>query len=67
MTSLVYSIDSRSFRFESGAGLIERAAGFQLGEGLAAGKIAPDPLLFESGRRLTLEGGSDVPASWAMA
>jgi DNA helicase HerA-like ATPase len=49
------------------AGLIERAAGFQLGEGLAAGKIAPDPLLFKGGRRLTLEGGSDVPSSWAKA
>lgn len=49
------------------AGLVERAAGFQLGEGLAAGKIAPDPLLFKSGRRLTLEGGSDVPSSWARA
>lgn len=45
--------------------LIELAAGFGLGEGLAAGKIAPEPLLFGSGRRLTLEGGSDVPSTWA--
>jgi hypothetical protein len=46
-------------------GLINLAAGFGLGEGLAAGKIAPDPLLFKSGSRLTLEGGSDVPSTWA--
>lgn len=49
------------------ASLIELASGFELGEGLAAGKIAPDPILFKSGRRLTLEGGSDVPSSWARA
>ncbi|MGI9614530.1 MAG: ATP-binding protein [Acidimicrobiales bacterium] len=47
------------------SGLIELASDFQLGEGLAAGKIAPDPILFKSGRRLTLEGGSDVPSTWA--
>jgi DNA helicase HerA-like ATPase len=46
-------------------GLVDLAAGFGLGEGLAAGKIAPDPLLFKSGSRLTLEGGSDVPSTWA--
>lgn len=45
--------------------LVERAAGFGLGEGLVAGKIAPDPLLFRSGRRVTLEGGIDVPSTWA--
>lgn len=49
------------------SGLIELASDFQLGEGLAAGKIAPDPILFKSGRRLTLEGGSDVPSTWARA
>lgn len=46
-------------------GLIDLAAGFGLGEGLAAGKIAPDPLLFKSGSRLTLEGGGDVASTWA--
>jgi DNA helicase HerA-like ATPase len=45
--------------------LIEQASGFGLGEGLAAGKIAPDPIRFKTGRRYTLEGGSDVPATWA--
>jgi DNA helicase HerA-like ATPase len=49
------------------ASLVERAASFGLGEGLAAGKIAPDPLLFKSGSRITLEGGGDVPSSWAQA
>ena len=47
------------------APLVEQAAGFQLGEGLAAGKIAPDPLLFKSGRRFTVEGGTDVSSRWA--
>ena len=47
------------------AGLVQQATGFGLGEGLAAGKIAPDPLLFKSGRRYTIEGGSDVPSTWA--
>jgi DNA helicase HerA-like ATPase len=55
---------SETFSFVPSA-MIERAAGFGLGEGLAAGKIAPEPLLFRSGRRLTLEGGSDVPSTWA--
>ena len=47
------------------ASLVERAASFGLGEGLAAGKIAADPLLFKSGRRFTVEGGIDVPSTWA--
>jgi DNA helicase HerA-like ATPase len=55
---------TRTFSFVPPA-LVAQAAHFNLGEGLAAGKIAPDPLLFKSGRRLTLEGGSDVPSSWA--
>ncbi|MDH5518988.1 MAG: ATP-binding protein, partial [Acidimicrobiia bacterium] len=55
---------SQTFSFAP-SGLIELASGFQLGEGLAAGKIAPDPILFKSGRRLTVEGGSDVSSAWA--
>jgi DNA helicase HerA-like ATPase len=47
------------------ASLVERASSFGLGEGLVAGKIAPDSLLFKSGRRYTVEGGSDVPSTWA--
>jgi hypothetical protein len=45
--------------------LVEQASSFGLGEGLAAGKIAPDPVLFKSGRRVTVEGGTDVPATWS--
>jgi hypothetical protein len=47
------------------AGLVAQASAFGLGEGLAAGKIAPDPLLFKSGQRLTVEGGTDVASTWA--
>jgi uncharacterized protein len=45
--------------------LIRRSADFRLGEGLAFGKIAPHPLIFKTGRRITPEGGSDIPAEWA--
>lgn len=45
--------------------LIEQASGFGLGEGLVAGKIAPNPLRFKTGLRYTVEGGSDVPSTWA--
>ncbi len=55
---------SETFSFAPHA-LIEQAAGFGLGEGLAAGKIAPDPVLFRSGHRVTTEGGGDVPSTWA--
>jgi hypothetical protein len=47
------------------AALIERSATFRLGEGLAAGQIAPHPLLFKTGKRITLEGGSDIPTDWS--
>ncbi len=46
-------------------GLISQATGFQLGEGLAAGRIVPAPQLFKSGRRLSPEGGADIPTTWA--
>jgi DNA helicase HerA-like ATPase len=55
---------SETFSFVP-TGLLEQATEFGLGEGLAAGRIAPDPLLFQTGRRYTVEGGSDVPATWA--
>lgn len=47
--------------------LIGQAAAFGLGEGLAAGKIASDPMLFKTGSRYSVEGGSDVPTTWARA
>ena len=45
-------------------GLIERAATFELGEALVAGKAASHPALIRFGARITAEGGSDV-AGWA--
>jgi uncharacterized protein len=46
--------------------LIEMAGTFRLGESLVAGRIAPEPLLVRTGRRLTPEGGADVPTDWAV-
>jgi uncharacterized protein len=46
--------------------LIEMAGSFGLGESLVAGRIAPEPLLVRTGRRLTPEGGADVSTDWAM-
>ena len=53
-----------TFSFAPGA-LVEQANGFGLGEGLAAGKIAPDAIRYRTGRRITNEGGLDVPSTWA--
>jgi hypothetical protein len=47
------------------AALVAQAAGFELGEGLVAGRIVPCPLLFRTGPRRSPEGGSDVPTTWA--
>lgn len=47
--------------------LITLSGGFGLGEGLAAGRIAPSPVLFRTGRRLSPESGADVPTTWADA
>lgn len=47
------------------APLIHQASSFGLGEGLAAGRIAADPMLFRTGTRYSVEGGSDIPATWA--
>jgi uncharacterized protein len=46
--------------------LVELAGTFGLGESLVAGKVAPVPLLARTGRRLTPEGGADVPTDWAI-
>lgn len=45
--------------------LIRQAAAFGLGQGLAAGRIAADPMLFKTGNRYSVEGGSDIPTTWA--
>jgi uncharacterized protein len=45
--------------------LLAQATGFNQGESLIAGRIVPAPILARFGERITEEGGSDVPASWA--
>lgn len=45
--------------------LLAAASSFAQGETLVAGKIVPTPLLVRFGDRISEEGGSDVPATWA--
>ena len=52
----------RVFSFVPGA-MVERAAGFALGECLVGGPVVPTPLIARIGGRLTPEGGGDVPAA----
>jgi DNA helicase HerA-like ATPase len=47
--------------------LLDLAPTFSIGQGLVAGRIAPMPTLFASGRRRSPEGGADVPTTWAPA
>jgi Helicase HerA, central domain len=47
------------------ASMLRQATGFGLGQALVAGPISPVPQLVKVGTRLTAEGGSDVPTSWA--
>jgi DNA helicase HerA-like ATPase len=47
--------------------LIERSVTFRQGEALIAGKISPQPALLRFDRRITEEGGADVPTTWAAA
>lgn len=47
------------------AALIRQASTFGLGQGLAAGRIAADPMMFQTGTRFSVEGGGDIPATWA--
>ena len=54
----------RTFSFVA-PGLLRRATGFRQGEALVAGKIAPHATFVRFGRRITEEGGSDIPAHWA--
>ena len=46
-------------------GLIDRASTFGSGRRWSPGKIASHPALIRFGARITQEGGSDVPATWA--
>ena len=45
--------------------LLAQSRGFQQGEALLAGGIVPSPQIVQFGQRLTPEGGSDVPTTWA--
>jgi hypothetical protein len=47
--------------------LLASASYFTQGEALAAGKIVPGPLPLRFGGRVSPEGGSDIPADWAVA
>jgi DNA helicase HerA-like ATPase len=45
--------------------LLAASSTFGQGEALLAGKIVPSPLLARFGGRISREGGSDVPTTWA--
>ncbi|MGW0176870.1 ATP-binding protein [Rhodococcus sp. NPDC003322] len=45
--------------------MLAQATGFGLGEALFAGPIAPVALLAKVGRRVSPQGGGDVPTTWA--
>jgi uncharacterized protein len=45
--------------------LVEQAARFGQGEALVGGKMVPSPLFVKFSGRLSREGGSDVPTTWA--
>lgn len=46
-------------------GMIRASTGFGLGQALLAGPISPVPCFVQVGRRLSPEGGADVPTTWA--
>ena len=48
------------------APLVAAATDFEQGDALVAGKIASHPALIRFRSRITEEGGSDVPADWAV-
>jgi hypothetical protein len=47
------------------APMLRAALGFGLGQALIAGPISPVPMFVQVGARLSPEGGSDVPTTWA--
>ncbi|WP_432479933.1 ATP-binding protein [Nocardioides sp. GXQ0305] len=47
-------------------GLLAQATGFRMGQALVAGRLMPVPGFVQMGRRITREGGTDVPATWAV-
>jgi uncharacterized protein len=59
---LAYIGDELSFAPRA---LLERAGSFRIGEGLVAGMFASHPALVRFGPRIAVEGGADVPTTWA--
>jgi DNA helicase HerA-like ATPase len=62
VSDLAYVADTLSF---APPALLQEATSFQMGESLVAGKIASHPAFVRFGPRVSEEGGSDVPATWA--
>lgn len=48
-------------------GLMAGATSFRMGQALVAGKIMPRAAYVQMGRRVSEEGGADVPTTWAAA
>ncbi len=46
-------------------GLLSQATTFGMGQALVAGRLMPVPGFVQMGQRITREGGTDVPATWA--
>lgn len=44
--------------------LLDLAPTFGRGQGIASGPLAPHPVIFRTGRRLTRDGGQNVPTTW---
>ena len=59
---LAYVADTLSF---APPALLQEATSFRMGEALVAGKVASHPAFVRFGPRISQEGGSDVPATWA--
>jgi DNA helicase HerA-like ATPase len=45
--------------------MMEQATKFSIGEALLAGRIVQNPILIKFEGRVSEEGGSDIPATWA--
>ncbi len=46
------------------AGLMAAATSFRMGQALVAGRLLPQATFVQMGRRLTVEGGADIPTTW---
>lgn len=55
----------RTFSFVP-EGLIAGATAFGMGEALVAGRLLPQAAYVRIGKRVSEEGGADVPATWAL-